>query len=254
MPETGPDSEYIAALIELYRGLRRKGPGDAAFSLEILRSLPPLPAAPRIADMGCGSGAATLLLSRHFNSRVMAVDFSSVFLDELRDHARTEGLEHLVTTVHADMGSLDWPDASIDLLWSEGAAYILGFENALRKWRRLLPEGGVAVVSEMNWFTSDPERAVRAIWDEAYPTMGTEARNIERAGHAGYELLEIRRLPSAAWWANYYDPLRERLQQIDDSPFMRRVARESEEEMALFERHSDSYGYTFYVMRATLRT
>ena len=252
MPDTNLEDEYIESLIALHRGLERQGPGDEAFSLEIVRALPPLPRAPRIADMGCGSGAGALALARHFRSRVLAVDFASVFLDELNEHAREQGLSDLVTTVHADMGALDWPDASVDLLWSEGAAYVLGFENALRTWRRLLAAGGVAVVSEMTWFTSDPNAEARDWWTAMYPSMGTEQENVERARGCGYEMLTTRRLPAEAWWKNYYGPLRERLQQIDDSPAMRRVADEMLEEIAMFERFSDAYGYTFYVMRATL--
>jgi SAM-dependent methyltransferase len=247
---TSETDATIAALIEIHRGLERKGPGDTEFSLEILRALPPLPPSPRIADMGCGAGAGTLLLARHFQSRVTAVDFSAAFLQELDERANAEGLSHLVTTVQADMGALDWPSRSIDLLWSEGAAYALGFENALRQWRRLLSDGGIAVISEMTWFTTDPETRPREFWAEAYPAMGTETQNAERARQSGYELTGTRRLPAGAWWEHYYRPLRERLQQLDDSPVMRRVARETEEEMELFERFSDAYGYTFYVMRA----
>jgi len=244
-----PQAEYVAALTELHRGLDRQGPGDAEFSRDLLSSLPPLPRSPRIADLGCGAGAGALLLASRYQSQVKAVDSSVVFIEDLKTNARRAGLDHLVVPIHADMAALDWPIASIDLLWSEGAAYNLGFERALRLWRPLVANDGIAVVSEMSWFTDQPPGPAMAFWQVAYPTMATESENVRRAGAAGFHVVSTRRLPSAAWWKNYYDPLRERMKSIKRTPVIDAVLRETEEEMALFERFSDAYGYTFYLMQ-----
>ena len=75
--------KYIRALIELHRGLERQGPGDTDFSDYIISQLPELPTKPRIADIGCGTGAGTLFLADKFRSKVRAVDISRDFLDEL---------------------------------------------------------------------------------------------------------------------------------------------------------------------------
>ena len=84
--------EYIKALIDLHRGVGREGPGDLAFSRQILAELPPLPAKPRIFDLGCGSGAATLLLAKHFGMPVAAVDLAQPFLDAMMEQAEARGL------------------------------------------------------------------------------------------------------------------------------------------------------------------
>lgn len=242
-------ADFIAALIDLHRGLDRQGPGDADFSRSILGRVPPLPPRPRIADLGCGSGAGALLLAEHFRSEVRAVDQSTVFIDELKARAIPAGLGHLIIPIRADMAALDWRPASLDLLWSEGSAYNLGFESALRLWRPLLSSGGVAVISEMSWFSDDVAEPARAFWRAAYPTMGNERQNVALARGAGYRVLATRRLPSDAWWRNYYGPLRERMRRIDVTAVMQAVIRETEEEMALFARFSDCYGYTFYVLQ-----
>lgn len=246
---TDTQTEYVAALIDLHRGLDRKGPGDSDFSRNILNNLSTLPLKPRIADLGCGNGASALLLAQHYQSPVMAVDSSSVFIDELKARAKQLGLEHLIIPIHGDMAKLDWSASSVDLLWSEGAAYNLGFEQALKIWRPLLSKKGMAVISEMSWFTDDVPPAV-AYWQNAYPMMGTEAENIDRANRSGFSVLSTHRLPSQAWWDNYYEPLRERMQQIEITPSTQLVIREIEEEMSLFEKFSDSYGYTFYILQA----
>ena len=242
-------TDYISALIDVHRGLDRQGPGDADFSRQILSGLTPLPPKPRIADLGCGSGVASLLLAQHYQSTVKAVDFSAAFIDELKVRAQQAGLEHLIIPICGDMAELDWPAGSIDLLWSEGAAYNLGFAPALKTWRPLLANTGIAVISEMSWFTDDPPAPARAYWQDAYPTMGTEAENRDRAREAGFAVLATHRLPSQAWWRNYYGPLRQRMTQVELTPTMQSVIRETEEEMRMFEQFSDAYGYTFYVLQ-----
>ena len=247
---TDTQTEYVAALTDLHRGLDRKGPGDSDFSRNILSNLSTLPLKPRIADLGCGSGASALLLAQHYQSTVMAVDSSSVFIDELKVRAKQLGLEHLIIPIYGDMAKLDWSVGSVDLLWSEGAAYNLGFEQALKIWRPLLANSGIAVISEMSWFTDNvPEPAI-AFWQNAYPMMGTEAENIDRANRSGFSVLSTHRLPSQVWWVNYYEPLRKWMQQIEIIPSTQSVIRETEEEMRLFEKFSDSYGYTFYILQA----
>lgn len=244
-------NEEIAALIALHAGLERQGPGDPEFSRRILAGLPTLPATPRIADMGCGSGAGTLLLAEKFGTTVTAVDLSRDFLDQLEMRANTAGLSHLVHALEADMGQLDWPDASIDFLWSEGAAYNLTFPGALRAWHRLLTHRGLAIVSELSWFTENPAMPVREFWDVAYPTIATEAENAEHAREAGFDVLGMERLPAEAWWAHYYGPLQERVEalRLEADPVMARVLRDTDAEMELFRHHSGDYGYTFYVLR-----
>ena len=140
--------KYIGALIELHRGLKRQGPGDTDYSNYILSQIPELPTNPRIADIGCGAGAGTLFLADRFECKVRAVDFSREFLDELEDRSKQRGLEHLVETIECDMGNLNWKPETIDLLWSEGAAYNLTFEGALKAWRPLMAANGIAVISE----------------------------------------------------------------------------------------------------------
>ena len=244
------ENDYIAALTNLHRGLDRKGPGDSDFSRNILSNLANLPSKPRIADLGCGSGAGALLLAQYYQSIVRAVDSSSVFIEELKARARQAGLEHLIIPTHGDMAKLDWPANSVDLLWSEGAAYNLGFGQALKIWRPLLASNGIAVISEMSWFTDDRPEAVIAYWQNTYPGMGTEAENTAQANRSGFRVLSTHRLASQAWWVNYYQPLRERMQQLKSTLSIQSVISETEEEIQMFEKFSDFYGYTFYVLQA----
>jgi SAM-dependent methyltransferase len=243
--------KYIKALIELHRGLERQGPGDTDFSNYIISQIPELPTNPRIVDIGCGAGAGALFLADKFRSKVRAVDISREFLDELEDRAKQRGLDHLVEAIECDMRSLDWKPGTIDLLWSEGAAYNLTFEGALKAWRPLMAANGIAVISEMSYFTSEVPESVSVYWQNAHPTIGTESENSNYANSSGFEILGIHRLPSKAWWDNYYGPLRENMNSFKHSEdsTMQTVIKETEGEMKLFEQHEKHYGYSFYIMK-----
>lgn len=244
--------KYIRALIKLHRGLERQGPGDTDVSNQIISQLTELPPSPSIADIGCGAGAGALLLASRYRSKVRAVDFSREFLSELEERAIQQGLEHLIETIECDMGSLDWEPESIDLLWSEGAAYNITFEGALKAWRPLMSANGIAVISEMNYFTNEVPEPVVIYMQNAYPAIRTEPENSEIIRSSGFEVLGIHRLPSKAWWNNYYEPLRKNIISLKNSKdsVMQSVISETEEEMKFFEEYEKFYGYSFYIMRA----
>ena len=244
--------KYIRALIELHRGLERKGPGDTDYSNYIISKIPEIPTRPRIADIGCGAGVGALFLADKFKSKVRAVDFSRYFLDELEERSRQRGLEHLVETIECDMGNLNWEPGTIDFLWSEGAAYNITFQGALKAWRPLMASNGIAVVSEMNYFTSEVPEPVKIYMQNAYPDIKTELQNSEIINSSGFEVLGIHRLPTKAWWDNYYEPLRNNIESFKNSndSVMQSVISETEEEMKFFEKYENFYGYSFYIMQA----
>ena len=244
--------KYIEALIKLHIGLERQGPGDTNFSNHILSLIKELPVNPRIADIGCGAGAGTLFLADKFKSKVRAVDFSREFLNELINRAKQRRIEHLVEAIECDMGSLDWKPKTIDLLWSEGAAYNITFEGALKAWRPLMASNGIAVISEMNYFTSEVPEPVKAFTQNAYPAIKTESGNSDIISSSGFKVLGIHRLPSKAWWDNYYEPLRNNIEAFKNSndSIMQSVISETEEEMKFFKEYEKIYGYSFYIMRA----
>ncbi|MCU7924354.1 MAG: class I SAM-dependent methyltransferase [Candidatus Thiodiazotropha sp. (ex Dulcina madagascariensis)] len=245
--------KYVKALIELHSGLERQGPGDADFSEYIIRQIPELSPNPRIADIGCGAGAGALILAEKYHSKVKAVDFSREFLDELMHRARQKGLENLIEIFECDMGNLNWESGTIGLLWSEGAAYNITFEGALKAWRPLMAVDGIAVISEMNYFSDNTPESITQYMKDAYPGIKTESMNVDLINSSGFEVLGVHRLPSKAWWDNYYNPLCENIRAFKNSSdnVMQAVISETEEEMKLFKEHEKDYGYTFYIMRAT---
>lgn len=244
--------------LTLHRGLPRQAPGGRDHTLHALSLVPDLPLRPRIVDLGCGPGAQTLdLIHAVEGSTVVAVDLHEVFLGELRERAHAAGVSDRVRIVQGDMAAL--PEAvhpaSFHLVWSEGAAYIMGFDAALRAWRHLLLPGGFIAVSELAWLVpvDDAPAEARTFFSKEYPDMREDGANRAAFEACGYELSGSFTLAASAWWEPYYTPMLERLPgfeaQYAEDEAARAVAAATREEIDTYRRCSDSYGYVFYVGR-----
>ncbi|MER5849538.1 bifunctional class I SAM-dependent methyltransferase/N-acetyltransferase [Streptomyces sp. NPDC002012] len=239
------------AFFSLHHKLPRQSPGSDATTRRLLGLTGPLPRRPCVLDLGCGPGRAALLLAAEAGAEVTAVDLHEPFLDELREAAEARGLGDRIDTVRADMAELsgpDFPDGSFDLVWAEGSAYIIGFDTALRDWKRLLAPGGSLVVSECVWTTDAPTDEARAFWEQQ-TSLRPVAANTAAAVAAGYHVLGVRVQPDSDW-DEYYVPLAERVEAADTSaPGMEWALAASREELAMRRDHGTEYGYACYVLR-----
>lgn len=224
-----------------HTGLPREAPGSPATTRLLLGLAGALPGRPRVVDVGCGPGTSTLLLAELTGGDVLGVDTHPPFLEELRRHGGT-GLD-------APMQDLPLPDGSVDLLWAEGSAYVMGFDAALAAWRRLLASGGVLVLTEAEWTTPHPAPGARAFWDDAYPAMRTTAGNVAAAQDAGWTVAAAYLLPDADWEA-YYGPLAARIAALRvEHPDAGAGLDAVGAEIAVRAGHGADYGYTGYVLR-----
>lgn len=243
------------AFFELFHpGLPRLGPGSDADTARALAIVQDLPNSPRILDMGCGNGAQTLALARLLpGARVVAVDRYSHFLRELMRRTRTEGCQDRVLAVAGDMGNPCFPSSSFDLVWSEGAAYSIGFANALRTWRPLLKPGAWTVISHIAWFQAEPSEEARRFWNQEYPDIEDEEALVRHIDENGYSLASRFRLPASSWWGDFYAPLATELARFRERHAGDRerlaVADMVEDELHIHQNHMEEYGYLFLVCR-----
>jgi len=238
---------------EIHSDLPREAPGSDVSTMQALGMLPHLPASPRILDIGCGPGAQTIALARISHGAITAVDTHQPFLDDLARRATSAGVAGHIQTRNASMFELKF-DEPFDLLWSEGAIYIIGFERGLREWRSLLKPGGFVAVTEISWLKPNPPEAVYRFWSEAYPAMATIEENLARLSAAGYRSLGHFTLPESNWWDNYYHPMAARIemlrQKYPDNPEAQSALDAEYAEIELYRQYSDWYGYVFYVGQA----
>jgi ubiquinone/menaquinone biosynthesis C-methylase UbiE len=242
--------ELPAAFWEIHADLPRQGAGSDAATEQALAMCTELPARPRILDVGCGPGRQSVVLARVSGGHVTAVDRHQPFLEQLRETAMAEGLSDRITGVQADMRALPFEPSSFDLVWSEGAAFVMGVAAALASWRRLLRPAGYLAYSEIVW-TGEERPAAVVDFLAGYPAMTDVEGNTALIAAAAYDLVGHFPVPHSAWWDEYYTPLEARL------PALRERYRAEADSLAVIEstaqeidlrRHyRTSYDYQFFV-------
>jgi trans-aconitate methyltransferase len=199
----------------LFGGMEKLGPGDNAHTLHVLRLLPKRQFQV-VVDAGCGTGRQTMALAKELGTLVHAVDSYQPFLNDLVRRAREARVEHLVQAHCMDMKDIPRVFKDIDLLWSEGAAYNMGFSNALTTWAAALTPGGFAVISELSWLKEHASESVKEFFRSGYPDMQSVHRNVAAAESSRYKLLTTYLLPREAWVDGYYDILAPRANALLD--------------------------------------
>lgn len=247
------DPKMREVFFDVHSGLPREGPGSQDCTERALRLAGNLPKPAKVLDVACGPGMQTMDLADLLpDAEILAVDIHKPFVDETNRRARTRGVSDRVTTTCGDMTALPFPASSFDLIWCEGAAYIMGVGNALRSWRSLLKPGGKLALSEAVWLLPNPPDEVRRMWSEGYPDMRDLAACRALVRECGFELLGDFVLPERAWWEHYYTPKEQRITQLAPKyagdAVSEAILRECREEIDHYRNHAAYYGYVFLVM------
>jgi len=239
------------AFTRLHEGLEQQAPGSDASTARALGLVGALPDRPEVLDLGAGPGRQTLALARLTRGRVTAVDLHEPFLDEIGRRADAAGLRERIRTVRASIDAPGVPDGSIDLVWSEGAAYAIGFDRALALWRPLLRPGGSLALTELAWLDDERTPEARAFWEQAYPAMRRREENLTALERAGYLRRGDFALPASDWWDRYYDALERRLpalrSELGGDAEARAALDEAAREIDVFRGSRGCYGYVFFV-------
>ncbi len=237
---------------EIFTELPRQGPGDHESTIKALRSIPGLPAVVKILDVGCGTGNQTIDLAGEINGKIVAVDNYQPFLDRLEYNADKLGLSGKIECRLADMFKLKFVEESFDIIWSEGAVYILGLQNALKQWKKFIKPQGYIVVSDFNWLVKEPPREIYNYFmqDAVHATDVEGSRNIILK--AGYTLIDDFIIPENDWY-EFYNQLEEVLElfrkiKTDDKKSLITID-SIQYEIDLFRKYPGTYGYAFYIIQ-----
>ncbi|MBQ4880413.1 MerR family transcriptional regulator [Pseudoalteromonas luteoviolacea] len=238
--------KYMADFMKVFSPLVRWAPGSEEDTLKALSFVPFSPQL--IADIGCGKGYATQLLVAHTKANIIAVDNEQSALDALTDSFTQQGLSHRLQTECASMTELSFNKQNIDLIWSEGSAYIMGVQNALKQWSAILNSDGVLVFSDMVWHTAKPSAQPQDFWTKEYPDMQSVESRLAQISTLGYKVLA--HFPqSAQAWQNYYGPLHERVIELKDTMVDSTALQDIQKEVDICTEYANEFGYHMFILQ-----
>jgi len=245
--------DEFALLVDFHKSQDRQGPGsdqDTRKAIELaglgLNEL-------KIADIGCGTGASTLVLASELNAQITAVDLFPEFLDELNIRSERLGVSEKISSLVCSMDDLPFTNSELDVIWSEGAIYNIGFENGVRQWRRFLKPGGILAVSELTWITGNRPEEIQMRWEKEYAEVDTASAKINVLEQNGYSPIGYFILPENCWLDNYYLPLKngfnDFLSRNGNSEQAKAVVEEHDLEQSLYLKYKEYFSYGFFVAK-----
>lgn len=238
-------------ICEYHLHLERQGPGSPETTIEALSFIEHLTERSRIADLGCGTGGQTMILAQHTPGQITGLDLFPGFIHRFNRNARKLNLYHRVKGSVGSMDELPFGKEELDLIWSEGAIYYIGFERGLTEWRQYLKMNGFIAVSEASWFTEERPAEITDFWRNAYPEIDTIPNKVAQMQKAGYIPVASFILPESCWTEHYYAP-----QVAAQKTFLKKFAgnKTTEDFIAsarqaekLYDKYKVFHGYVFYI-------
>jgi len=168
-------------------------------------------------------------------------------------NAHKEGVEKQILPKNQSMLEMDFENNSFDVIWSEGALYIMGFQKGLRKCRQLLKSQGYLAVTEAVLFTTPIPPPLQEFWDKMYPVIMDVPRNIALIQNEGFRVVGHFPLPQSSWTDAYYIPMQNSLNHLKkkyhDTPTAQQVFDEFDTEIEMYKQYSEYYGYEFFIIQ-----
>ena len=246
--------EFDFSLIcEFFSNVERQGPGSPEATLKALSFIDNLTGKSRIADLGCGTGGQTMVLAQHAPGQITGLDLFPDFINIFNRNAMHLGLQDRVKGIVGSMDNLPFQNEELDLIWSEGAIYNIGFERGLNEWRKYLKTGGYIAVSESSWFTDERPEEIHNFWMAHYPEIDMIPNKVAQIQKAGYIPVATFILPENCWTEHYFVP-----KAIVQEMFLKKYAgnKAIEEfislqsyEEELYGKYKEFYGYVFYIAK-----
>ena len=240
----------LSLICEYFSHFERQGPGSAEITTKALSFIEGLSKEAKIADLGCGTGGQTMVLAQHTPGQITGLDLFPTFIDLFNKNAHELKLEARVKGIVGSMDQLPFQPEELDLIWSEGAIYNIGFERGLREWKNSLKPGGYVAVSEASWFTEERPQEIHDFWMDAYPGIDTVPNKVKQMQQIGYVPIASFILPVNCW-TNFYTMHPEAQKVFREKHEGNKAAEDfianQRHEEKLYNKYKDFYGYAFYI-------
>lgn len=243
----------IQLICEYFSNVERQGPGSADTTIKALSFIDNLNDDSKIVDLGCGTGGQTITMAQNCKGQITAIDLFPDFIHILNKNAQNLNLQKRVKGVTGSMDNIPFANEELDLIWSEGAIYNIGFVRGLTEWRKYLKKGGYVAVTEASWFTDERPDEIHNFWTEAYPEIDTIPNKVAQMQQAGYVPVAAFIIPEYCWTKNFFEPQKRIqdafLQKHKDNPAAGVFVGYMKHELELYNKYKDYYGYVFYIGR-----
>lgn len=238
-------------ICEYFLNFERQGPGSPEATVKALSFVDNLSKTSRIADIGCGTGGQTMVLAQHAPGQITGIDLFPRFIDRFNTNASRMNLQDRVKGEVGSMDDLQFADEELDLIWSEGSIYNIGFERGLKEWRRFLKQDGYIVVSEASWFIDERPAEIHDFWMSEYPGIDTIPNKLSQMQKAGYIPVAAFILPENCWTKHFYEPQvpaqQEFLKKHAGNKAAEELIKNQRHEAELYYQYKKYYGYAFYI-------
>ena len=212
----------VNLICDFFLNTERQGPGSPEVTLKALSFIDNLTDKSLIADLGCGTGGQTMIKNRNYRF--------IIYMDDL-----------------------SFEKDSLDLIWSEGAIYNIGFERGLKEWRNYLKPGGYLAVSESVWFTDQRPAEIHDFWMSAYTEIDTVPNKVAQIQKAGYIPVATFILPENCWIEHYFAPQAKAEEIFRRKHAGSRIVEEliisNHHEAELYSKYKAYYGYAFFICK-----
>ena len=155
------------------------------YTIKAYKTLPKIKN-PHILDVGCGSGIPTIEIAKLSKGHVTGIDIDENSLRILKRKIKDYGLKNQITVIRKSINNMDFQKESFDIIWSEGAVFVIGFENSIKNWRFYLKPKGFLVLHD---------------------EMRDKSKKLELIEKYGYKLIIQFDLSFETWWNEYFTPL-----------------------------------------------
>jgi SAM-dependent methyltransferase len=241
----------VQLICEYFSNFERQGPGSPQMTILARGFIQGLTQDARIADLGCGTGGQSMVLAQHAPGQITGIDLFPKFIELFNENAAHLGLQQRVKGVVGTMEDLPFQKEELDLIWSEGAIYNIGFERGLKEWKDFLKPGGYVAITEACWFTNERPEEIHNFWVDAYPGIDTIPNKLAQLQNAGYIPVATFILPEECWEEHFYfqRPQADRifLEKYPGNAQAEWLVNNQTHEAELYSRYKAFYGYVFFI-------
>jgi ubiquinone/menaquinone biosynthesis C-methylase UbiE len=240
----------LNVIYEYFSNVERQGPGSPEITLKALSFIDGLTEKSKVADIGCGTGGQTMVLAQKTSCEIIGVELWADFINKFNQNAQSKNLHHRMKGIVGNMENLPFQEEDLDLIWSEGAIYNIGFNHGLNEWRKFLKRGGCIAVTENTWFTEERPAEIQEFWQKAYSEIDTIPNKVAQMQKAGYLPIATFVVPESCW-TNYYSIM----EKTHPSFLKKHKGNKTAEEFVSYQRYEAElyykykayYGYVFYI-------